>query len=102
RQRNRSTRVTLTPKRPPGRLNRKALAFAAEIQRLHLQGHSCEAIRQALADAGLSVSRSTVTREVAKLAKHKVFGDSIGTATATHVPRPPAREPDAASTPTLA
>ena len=93
--------MTLTPKRPPGRLNRKALAFAADIQRLHWQGHSCEAIRQALADAGLSVSRSTVTREVARLAKAKVFADSSGTATATDVPRAPAREPDPVSTAAL-
>jgi histone H3/H4 len=94
--------VTLTPKRPPGRLNRKALAFAADIQRLHWQGHSCEAIRQALADAGLTVSRSTVTREVARQAKRRTLGDSSGSSTAADAPMPPAREPDPATTPPLA
>jgi hypothetical protein len=63
--------VRLTPKSPPGRSNRKALAFETEIARLHAQGYSREAIRQALADAGLTVSRSTVTREVAKVKNGK-------------------------------
>ena len=63
--------MRLTPKRPPGRANRKALAFAPEIARLHAEGYSCEAIRQALAEAELTVSRSTVTREVARLATRR-------------------------------
>ena len=62
--------MTLTPNRPPGRPNRKALAFAPEIGRLHRLGYSAEAIRQTLADAGLIVSRRTVTREVARHPKH--------------------------------
>ena len=61
--------MRLIPKRPPGRANRKALAFESEIGRLHVQGYSCAAIREALADAGLTVSRSTVIREVARLDK---------------------------------
>lgn len=71
-------RVKLTPKRPPGRANRKALAFESEIGRLHALGYSCEAIRQALADAGLAVSRSTVTREVARHANRKHGDTAIG------------------------
>jgi hypothetical protein len=63
--------VRLSPKKPPGRLSRKALAFAPEIFRLHDEGHTSEAIRQALLDAGLTVSRSTVQREVARYAKHR-------------------------------
>jgi hypothetical protein len=93
--------VTLTPKRPPGRLNRKALAFAADIQRLHWQGHSCEAIRQALADAGLIVSRSTVTREVARQTKRRAPSDTGGAA-ASDTPITPLREADPVSTPALA
>lgn len=93
--------MTLTPKRPPGRLNRKALAFAADIQRLHWQGHSCEAIRQALADAGLTVSRSTVTREVARQAKRKAPSDTGG-GSATNTPITPLREADPGSAPALA
>ena len=84
--------MTLTPKRPPGRLNRKALAFASEIQRLHWQGHSCEAIRQALADAGLTVSRSTVTREVARQAKRRASVDTSEAVAAVTVADTPARE----------
>jgi hypothetical protein len=58
------------PRHPPGRLNRKALAFESEIGRLHFDGYTSEAIRQALLDAGLNVSRSTVKREVARHVKH--------------------------------
>ena len=61
--------MRLTPKGPPGRMNRKALAFEGEICRLHLEGYSCEAIRQALVDAGVTVSLSTVKREITRLAK---------------------------------
>jgi len=48
----RSNRMYLTPKLPPGRANRKALAFVAEINRLRAAGYSFEAIRLALLDAG--------------------------------------------------
>ena len=58
--------MRLAPSRPPGRLNRKALAFGPEIRRLHTEGHTCEAIRLALIDAGLSVSRATVHREIVR------------------------------------
>jgi len=58
--------VRLLPNLPPGRCTRKALPFADEIRRLHAMGYTLEAIRQALAAAGVSVSRSTVHREVAR------------------------------------
>jgi hypothetical protein len=58
--------MDLTPKLPPGRANRKALAFAAEIARLRTAGYSFEAIRVALLEAGVKVSRTTVKREAAK------------------------------------
>lgn len=61
--------MRLNPKQPPGRSTRKALAFASEIARLHVDGYSCEAIRQALADAGVKVSRATVMREVSRISK---------------------------------
>lgn len=57
----------LAPKRPPGRANCKVRAFAGEIGRLHDQGYTFEAIREALADVGVVVSRSTVHREVVRL-----------------------------------
>jgi hypothetical protein len=94
--------VTLTPKRPPGRLNRKALAFAPDIQRLHWQGHSCEAIRQALAEAGLTVSRSTVTREVARQAKRRQPDQTISGGLAPPAERPSPPEQTSAALSTLA
>jgi hypothetical protein len=57
----------LTPKHAPGRSSRKARAYAAEIARLHGLGYSLDAIREALADAGVSVSRTTVHREAVRL-----------------------------------
>ena len=54
------------PKHPPGRSNRKARAYAADIARLQTEGYTLEAIRLALADAGLQVSLSTVQREAAR------------------------------------
>ena len=59
--------MNLAPKHPPGRANRKALAFMAEIHRLRAAGYSFEAIRLALQEAGVQVSRTTVKREAARL-----------------------------------
>jgi hypothetical protein len=64
--------MKLTPKRPPGRPNRKALAYEAEIARLRSDGYPCEAIWEALLEAGVSLSRSSVKREVARLSKGHV------------------------------
>jgi hypothetical protein len=58
--------LRLTPRQPPGRISRKARAYTAEVVRLHDLGYSLDAIRDALADAGVKVSRSTVQREVAR------------------------------------
>lgn len=56
--------MPLKTRRPPGHASRKALAYATDILNLRAQGHSLDAIRQALADAGLVVGISTVRREV--------------------------------------
>ena len=56
--------MPLQARRPPGHANRKVLDFAVDIRELRAQGHSLSAIRQALADAGVVVSISTVRREV--------------------------------------
>lgn len=58
--------MRLTPKRPPGRADRKALQYACEVRQLRAEGHTFESIRLALLDAGISVSRSTVSREAAR------------------------------------
>jgi hypothetical protein len=59
--------MRLNPKSPPGRSNRKARAFSVEIARLCMDGYGCQAIREALADAGVIVSKSTVQREVVRV-----------------------------------
>lgn len=58
--------MPLTPKRPPGRSTRKARAFEADIAQLRAQGYTLEAIREALAEAGVHVGKSTVQREAAR------------------------------------
>lgn len=55
--------MKLAPLQPPGRITRKARDFEAEIVQLRAQGYTLEAIRQALASAGVHVSTSTVRRE---------------------------------------
>lgn len=58
--------MNLIPVRPPGPNARKARAYAADILNLRAQGYTFEAIREALAGAGVHVSNSTVQREVAR------------------------------------
>jgi hypothetical protein len=58
--------MSLQTRRPPGHGKRKALTYAADIVNLRGQGHSYSAIREALEDAGILVSISTVRREVLK------------------------------------
>jgi hypothetical protein len=85
----------LSPKLPPGRANRKALAFNAEIHRLRAVGYSFEAIRVALLDAGVEVSSTTVKREAAKRPAAAPLVQR------SHAPRlPPHRPPEASAVPT--
>jgi len=56
--------VQLQPKRPPGRADRKAAAYAVEILRLRAEGYTYETIREALADVGIELSESALRREV--------------------------------------
>lgn len=62
--------MNLVPVRPPGPNARKARAFSADILLLRSQGYTFEAIREALAGAGVHVSNSTVQREAARAAQH--------------------------------
>lgn len=61
--------MNLIPVRPPGPSSRKARGFTSEILQLRAQGYTFEAIREALAGAGVHVSNSTVQREVARAAR---------------------------------
>lgn len=56
--------MLLQPKRPPGRADRKAGAWASEIVRLRAEGYTYEAIREALAEVGVELSASALRREV--------------------------------------
>ena len=66
--------MKLAPTGPPGRITRKARAFASEILQLRAQGYTFEAIREALAGAGVLVSNSTVQREAARAATERPAG----------------------------
>ena len=48
--------ATLLPTQVPGRLTRKARHYLTQIVQLRAQGYTLEAIQQALADVGVSVS----------------------------------------------
>lgn len=56
--------MQLQPKRPPGRRDRKAAAFAHEVVRLRAGGYTYDAIREALAEVGIHLSESALRREV--------------------------------------
>jgi hypothetical protein len=58
--------TALKPRCLPGRRTRKARAFEAEIARLRAEGYTFEAIRDALAVAGVQVGLTTVKREAAR------------------------------------
>jgi hypothetical protein len=97
--------VQLQPKHPPGRKSRKVRAFATEIHRLQADGYTCDEIREALADVGVVVSRSTVQREAARaLQRMKHTSATVAAAVATsrqaaapidRVPAPPSPRPHA-------
>lgn len=72
--------MTLAPKLPPGRANRKALQFAVDIHRLRNAGYSFSAIRVALLDAGISVSLSTIKREAARREISRMRAQQMGDA----------------------
>ena len=59
--------MELQPKRPPGRTDRKAAAYASEIARLRSAGYTYEAIRESLAEVGIELSTSALRREVRRL-----------------------------------
>ena len=71
----------------PGRSTRKARDFESEIVQLRAQGYTLEAIRRALANAGVHVSISTVRREATRPAvRHPVR--AMREAATTSVPAP--------------
>lgn len=89
----------LAPTGPPGRRTRKARAFTAEIRQLRDQGYTFEAIRAALAAAGVQVSSSTVRREATKGAARVRGGHSGPTAPSALRSLPPPGAVDGAMAP---
>ncbi|MBX3620813.1 MAG: hypothetical protein KF891_12640 [Rhizobacter sp.] len=79
--------MTLEPKLPPGRANRKALRFSVDIRRLRNAGYTFSAIRMALLDAGVEVSLTTIKREAARPGSDPLVARRIGTG--QHVPSTP-------------
>jgi hypothetical protein len=69
--------VKLQPRRPPGRIDRKAAVYASEIARLRSAGYTYEAIREALADVGVGLSTSALRREVRRLRNQPVVAPPI-------------------------
>ena len=90
--------MTLAPKLPPGRANRKALQYAVDIHRLRDAGYTFSAIRQALLDAGLRVSLSTVKRERARTFPLAVPAAPLVTAPGA-MPSPASRPADPGAVP---
>jgi hypothetical protein len=71
--------MTLEPKLPPGRANRKALRYSADIRRLRTAGYTFSAIRRALLDAGVEVSLTTIKREAARQGPDSMLARRIET-----------------------
>lgn len=71
--------MSLEPKLPPGRANRKALRFSVDIRRLRDAGYTFFAIQMALLDAGVKVSLTTVKREAARQGSNPMVQRRNGT-----------------------
>ena len=64
----------LVPKSAPGRSSRKARGFGHQIRELQARGYTLATIREALAELGIVVSKSTVQREAARLTRGVAVG----------------------------
>ncbi len=58
--------MTIAPSTSPGRSNRKARDYNSDIHRLREAGYTFASIHEALLQAGVQVSRTTVKREAAR------------------------------------
>lgn len=79
--------MKLLPMRPAGSIARKAASFESEILELRARGYTFEAIREALAQAGVLVSNSTVQREAAKASRGAA--PSVGASRSLSAPASP-------------
>jgi len=101
--------MKLHPKRPPGRVDRKAAAYATDIAELRGAGYTYSAIQEALLDVGVVASTSALRREVQRLrtrelgiALHPAPGPpryASSEAGASPLAPPPAPDPPAPASP---
>ncbi|MEO6280913.1 MAG: hypothetical protein ABIP59_24240 [Roseateles sp.] len=87
--------ATLQPTEVPGRLTRKARHYLPQVLGLRAQGYTLEAIQQALAAVGVTVSISTVRRE----AMRPLPASAMPVATPQAIATPRAASPDPSATP---
>ena len=82
--------MRLLPLQPPGRMSRKARGYTQEIAQLRAEGYTLEAIREALAAAGVHVSLSTVWREELRASEraHPVTVNPASSSAPPVAPRP--------------
>ena len=80
--------MKLVPTQPPSHGKRKAWQFETEIVQLRAEGYTLEAIRIALANAGVHVTISTVRREANRATSPRSIGP-VTKPTTTSVPTPP-------------
>ncbi|MBL0726099.1 hypothetical protein [Piscinibacter sp. HJYY11] len=86
--------MQLQPKRPPGRVDRKAGAYAAEILRMRAEGYTYAAILEALQDVGITTTEASLRREVRRPQKRPSLEEAFHQNGPDVVPRPTER-PDA-------
>jgi hypothetical protein len=80
--------VQLQPKRPPGRVDRKAGAYATEILRMRAEGYTYAAILEALEDVGITTTETSLRREVRRPQKHSRVKDVFHPRAPDPLPRP--------------
>lgn len=91
--------MKLVPIRPPGPNARKARVYESDILQLRAQGYTFEAIREALAAAGVHVSNSTVQREVARVGKQRPTAASATASESTKASTVPPSLPSVTTAP---
>ena len=88
RERTEGLAVRLVPTQPPSHGRRKAWQFETEIVQLRAEGYTLDAIRTALANAGVHVTISTVRREANRATASRSI-EPVTKPTTTSVPTPP-------------
>jgi hypothetical protein len=91
--------MRLHPRNPPGHAGRKARRYVNDIRNLREEGHTYETIRQALLDAGVSVSLSTVRREANRQPTQWELDHAQAEHAASEDASPPSAAPESVTAP---